>query len=147
MAIFSVCDLTWTVCRSGIPLYTDICGTVCLLPVVLLAELALLLLLLLLLLGVLWVLGVLVAVLVVRGVLVLVEELEVPALLALEAGGPCSPSIVPPRRLTFDPQLPRWHTLRKLNRMGNRVRMNKVMHLNQCLLHSIQLTTIQQITH
>lgn len=86
-----VCSLTCTVCRSGIPLYTDIWETVCLLLLVLLLELALLLLGtadVLVVLGVLLVLAV--------EVVVLVEELAVLAMLALEAGGPCSPSMVPP---------------------------------------------------
>lgn len=88
-----MCGLTCTVCRSGIPLYTDIWETVCLPLLVLVLEMALLLLGTVVLV-VLVVLGVLLVLIV--EVVVFVEELEVFAMLALEAGGPCSPSIVPP---------------------------------------------------
>lgn len=99
-----VVSRTCTVCRSGMPLYTDICGTACLpLLVLLLVELT---------------------VLAVEALVVPVEfvvEVLVPVvLLALEAGVLCSPSIVPPRCLTFEPRPPRCHTRRKLRETENK---------------------------
>lgn len=50
-----------------------------------------------------------------------VVEVLVPVLLlALEAGVLCSPSIVPPRCLTFEPRPPRCHTRRKLRQTENK---------------------------
>lgn len=94
---------TCTVCRSGMLLYTDICGTAALPLLVLLLELT---------------------VLAVEALVVpvefVVEVLVTVLLLALEAGVLCSPSIVPPRYLTFEPRPPRCHTRRKLRQTENK---------------------------
>lgn len=68
-----------------------------------------------------------------------VEELVPVVLLALEAGVLCSPSIVPPRCLTFDPRPPRCHTRRKLRETENK---SFKIPVTKILFHSTIHTTV-----